>query len=128
MPILAGQIIRAADLAPDEWQPVDFTDSDGWSNYGNGYSDAQFRRHPLDGSVEIKGTVNGGSTANGSLLFRLPEGYFPASHVGFTIGDPVDGSICTLKVFSDGGGCRIYGGATGDVLSLDGIRFFSGWT
>lgn len=127
MTILAGQIIRAADISPEQWQPVDFTGSDGpWSNYGAGFSDAQFRRRPLDGTVELKGTVTGGSTADGSLLFRLPEGYFPASHTGFSIGDPINGGTCAMRVFSDGGGVRIYGASSVTTLSLDGIRFVGG--
>ncbi|WP_277670783.1 hypothetical protein [Saccharomonospora viridis] len=84
MALYAGQIVRAKDLVPTEWMPVEFVAP--WHNFGSGWADAQFRYDPVRDEVEIKGTVDGrnsdGSSDIGeeSHMFTLPAGYRPASN------------------------------------------------
>lgn len=133
MSILAGQIIHAADLSPEAWQPIEFTanESSDWHNYGDGWSDAQFRRHPLEGTLEIRGTIVGTRLVNAVPITFMPAGYRPASNVAFGVNASTTtaGGTCTLRVFSEGG-MRLYGaGSLGQsplVLSLDGIRYYTG--
>ncbi|PXY20872.1 hypothetical protein [Prauserella muralis] len=127
MPIYAGQIIRAADLVPTEWQPVAF--QNGWRNYGNGWSDVQFRYLPLTDQVEIKGTMISGTEADNTVVFTLPEGYRPSSNCSFPIGHvstPTD-SVAQVRFYSDGT-VRIYGLAAINIAAmvLEGIQFYRG--
>lgn len=83
MALYAGQIIRAKDLVPTEWQPVTFVSP--WHNFGSGWTDAQFRYDPIRREVQIKGCIDGrnadGTSSIGaeSHVFTLPEGYRPSS-------------------------------------------------
>ena len=129
MPIYAGQILRAADLNPTPWQPVTFTAP--WHNFGSGWSDVQFRRRPLTGTVELKGTMDGRTSggdapSNDSLAFVLPEGYRPLSNLAVVIGhvSTPRNSAIQLRAYTNGE-VRIIGANSlqAAVVSLDGVEF-----
>lgn len=127
MAILAGQIIRAADLVPTEWQPVEFLN--GWRNFGSGWSDAQFRKHPLTNIVEVKGTIQGGTTTNDVVVFTLPTGYRPIANVAFAVGHvstPVTSSV-EARFYSNGN-VTLHGAGSlnAPVVVIDGVQLYVG--
>lgn len=133
MPIYAGQIIKAADLVPTEWQPVTFENT--WHNFGNGWSDCQFRYHPLQNATEVKGTIDGRDSsganvvASESLAFNLPEGYRPIANVAVGCGhvsSPVSTNI-EVRFYSDGQVTVIGADAlTNPVVVIDGVMLYIG--
>lgn len=133
MALYAGEIIRAADLTPTDWQPVVFRSP--WRNYGSGWSDAQFRYHPLTNSVEVKGTING-NDENGdnnvpaeSTAFVLPEGYRPISNLATFAGHVSSPVSSNIEVrFLSSGSVNIIGAnaLTNAVVVIDGVMFYVG--
>ena len=128
MTIRAGQIIRAADLAPTEWQPVSF--QNGWANLGLEYYDAQFRYLPLTNQVELRGAVyspGGSNKADGTTIFTLPEGYRPsarASQPVASLSAPGAADNPTLRIRTNGE-AQIYGvsGTANGAVAIDGMMF-----
>jgi len=137
MPIYAGQVIRAVDVNPTTWTPVEFESP--WRNYGNGWSDAQFRFIPLTSSVQIKGSIIGSTPGQAnnipsdSLAFRLPEGYGPVANLAVPIAhlsEPPSASV-TLRIMrlSTGGAeARILGANALNTaaVTFDGVEFYVG--
>lgn len=78
---VAGQRLRAEDLnalAHGEWQ--DMVLQNGWVARA-GFQGPRYRFAP-GGKVEFGGTINGGTTTSGTLLFTLPVEYRPDFDAG----------------------------------------------
>ena len=129
MAIYAGQIIRAIDLSPSEWQPLPLEGN--WRNYGNGWSDAQFRSRPLTDTVEVKGTIQWTpeSPSNEQLMFVLPTGYRPVSNVAVATGHvstPVENPV-EVRFYNDGRVTVIDAEKlTKHVVTIDGVEIYVG--
>lgn len=133
MALYAGQIVRAKDLVPTEWQPVEFVAP--WHNFGSGWADAQFRYDPVKDEVEIKGTVDGrnadGTSSIGaeSHVFTLPPGYRPTSNGAVAAGhvsSPYTSSV--LVRFYASGEVWLQGAdkLTQPVVSINNVRMYVG--
>lgn len=95
-----------------------------WTNIGGNFATAQYYKDK-EGRVHLKGTITGGLTSNGTLLFTLPVGYRPLggefqifnvrNGFGSTAGLLVNGSTGEVTIYSSG--------ATNNFLCLDGISF-----
>lgn len=128
MTIRAGQIIRAVDLAPTEWQPVELLN--GWSNLGLEYYDCQFRYLPLTNEAELRGAIyspGGAALSDGTDIFQLPEGYRPSARVA----QPVVSLSATgaadnpnIRIRTNGV-AQVYGvgGTVNGAIVVDGATF-----
>ncbi|HCQ30141.1 MAG TPA: hypothetical protein DIU39_07635 [Flavobacteriales bacterium] len=62
-------------IVQEPWQNV--TLQNGWINYGTGYAAPQFYKDK-EGVIHVKGLIQNGTTAPGTVLFNLPLGYRPS--------------------------------------------------
>ena len=62
--------INANGIAQEAWQNATLVN--GWSNFGSGYTTAQYYKDK-EGVIHVKGVVVGGS----GVIFNLPAGYRP---------------------------------------------------
>jgi hypothetical protein len=67
--------IDANGIVQEPWQNV--TLQNGWVNYGTGYAAPQFYKDK-EGVIHVKGLIQNGTTAQGTVLFNLPAGYRPS--------------------------------------------------
>lgn len=126
MAFLAGQKLRASELAPGPWQPVTFVN--GWTNLGGTWSTVAYRKHPT-GLVELRGACLGGTIANGTTLYVLPTGYRPtAGHEAHAVANLTSGSADPLIRILSTGEVQIYGMAasTNGAHAQTGIFFDAG--
>lgn len=101
----------------------------GWSNVGDPFADAGYRRTP-DGHVELAGLIQfTGTTSAPVTMFTLPEGYRPDHTKVFTTssnpGSGVTPTVRSIQVDTDGNVIltNFTGPANPGVVSLDGIYF-----
>ena len=86
-------------LERDPWH--DITLLNGWVLYNtNGFGTVARFRKTLSGVVFVEGTIKSGTTAGGTILFNLPEGYRPKGHIIVPIVGY--GAFAWLQVLSDG--------------------------
>lgn len=59
-------------------KPVIFAPTllNGWVNYGDGFATAGYIKGP-DNRVHLSGLIKGGTVADGTVIFTLPEGFRP---------------------------------------------------
>ncbi len=112
----AYTIPAVGGLTPGTWQAPVL--NAGWVLYNTG-SPVGYRKDAL-GTLELRGGVKNGTTADGTVLFTLPAGYRPNQNRIFLV-RTVNG-VGQLNV-DVGGEARIYGVTDATIVSLDGIRF-----
>lgn len=79
----------------------------GWTNVGSGVELVGYRKL-VSGEVQIRGSIAGGTMANGTALFSLPAGYRPALARRFPA---VQGNTtCRVNVTLAGDLTREFGG------------------
>jgi hypothetical protein len=91
-----------------------------WINFGAPAEAAGHRKTPW-GEVQLRGTIKGGTTTNGTVLFNLPAGYRPANERRFPAMQG-GASVCLIYVSSNGD-VLINGLTNNAYLSLDSVRF-----
>jgi hypothetical protein len=66
--------------------PVTFSPTllSGWVNYGDGFATAGFSKGP-DNRVHLTGLIKGGTVADGTVIFTLPDGFRPAQKETFIV-------------------------------------------
>lgn len=67
-------------------KPVIFAPTmlNGWVNYGDGFATAGFSKGP-DNRVHLTGLIKGGTVADGTVIFTLPDGFRPAQKEIFIV-------------------------------------------
>lgn len=108
-----------------KWTPIT-TFQNGWQNYGfNSFSTASYTIQP-NGLCMLKGLIRSGTTAGGTLIFTLPEGYRPEANRLFTVARDGTPGSCNLDVLLDGrvfvSGASV---ASAGWTSLDNISFLA---
>lgn len=93
--------------------------TNGWTNFGSGYSTAGFYKDPL-GRVHLKGIIKSGTA--GSAMFTLPTGYRPAQDL--IVGTNANLAVASVGIHASGivGGGGVTAGSN-TWFSLDGISF-----
>lgn len=133
MALYAGQIIRARDLVPTEWMPLELIAP--WHNFGSGWADAQFRYDPVKQEVEVKGTIDGrnadGTSSIGveSHVFTLPAGYRPVSNGAVAAGHVSSPATASVLVrFYSSGEVWVQGanGLNSPVVSINNVKMYVG--
>lgn len=82
MALRAGRAIRAEHLVPEAWKTLDLLA--GWEARP-GYPVPSFRRVRGDEQVQMIGGMIDGTTDNGTVVARLPEGYRPANDIALPV-------------------------------------------
>jgi hypothetical protein len=72
--VILGGVVN--DALINKWQNI--TLPSGWSNFGSGYSNAQFMKTSYN-TVKLRGLVKPPSSFTSGLIFTLPVGYRPKS-------------------------------------------------
>ena len=89
----------------------------GWSNYGNPFHNAAYRR--VGDVVQLRGVVNSGT---GTGPFSFPAGFQPSATVALGLYDASIGIINQWQIGSNGAGVY-WPGAANHVNLLDGLFF-----
>lgn len=110
----AGVIREIEAIAKPAWTAL--TLQNGWSDFGSGFETAQYLLTE-QGEVKIRGMIGGGTVANNTIIFTLPEGYRPATRqLRQTI---CNGSVsCRLDILTDGK-VQIYDVTDSTYLSIN---------
>lgn len=74
----------------------------------------------LEGSVCIQGTVQGGTSADGTIIFTLPSGYRPTNNIVSIVATSSGFARATLN---SAGECRIYGASGVAYICFSGLIF-----
>jgi hypothetical protein len=90
--VIAGKIENEADQTP--------TFAGTWANYGVGYQGAKYYKDK-ESRVHLSGGVANSVNVNSSVIFTLPVGYRPASHLTFHV-DTISGTSARITVLSSG--------------------------
>lgn len=108
------------------WQTVTF--SNGWSWLGNPTWGPGGLKLP-DGTVQLRGGWQGGTTANGTVVGTLPVGVRPTAGSGTNgrlqipvLVAPATNAMATMQI-STLGVCTIFGLGTNTMFYWDGISF-----
>lgn len=72
----------------------------GWSSIGSGYVAARYRR--LNGIVYVQGTISGGTTTDGTVLFNLPAGFRPSASAQYPVAAGSSSGTMRVEVQSSG--------------------------
>lgn len=116
---------QVSSLTPGDWEPL--TLSGGWSNLP-GYIPAQARILQA-GLVQLVGHIEGGTTANGTVIGTLTAGYFDATYshaftanvltgaAAVSVSGAISGST-DINALTDGG---VSGGTTSNGLTNGGV-------
>ena len=92
--------------------------SNGWSDYGSGYTPAAFWKDPF-GVVHIQGFITGGSV--GATAFTLPVAYRPSTtHIFSGLSSGPD-TVAQIEVTTSGQVCPATG--VNGWVTLNGITF-----
>ncbi len=111
-----------ASITMPLWDPL--TLQSGWTNYGVGYSPAQYTRS-TDGVVVLTGLIRYGATDNDTLLGTLPVGYRPDSTLIFRSAEG-GGDVARVDVYTDGRVVLTRAPTTASSwVSLSGITFLA---
>lgn len=96
-----------------------FTPSNGWVNYGSGYSPAQYRVQ--DGICYVQFMIKSGTTTNGTGITTLPVGARPATRLMMLGQSYLSPNVvaCRVDVNSDGV-ISLQGGQTTSWVSFHG--------
>lgn len=107
--------------------PTDLGTSDAplvnaWVDFGATFAEGGYRRD-ANGRVHLRGVIKSGTTASGTVLFTLPEGFRPAARETFNPLNISAGALAhsRVDVHANGEVTIVNGG--NDVLSLNGISF-----
>jgi len=94
-----------------------------WTNIGGIWKPFSYML-TLEGRVVLNGVISAGITADGSVVFTLPELYRPEKEELFLV--LTENGVCRLKI-NVYGHAAIYGfGAGGGYISLGGLSFKAG--
>lgn len=97
----AGSTV-SGDVLPDTvaWTAVP-TLQNSWANVG-GYQTAQYKQDAA-GVVHLRGVINTGTKAAGTLLFTLPAGSVPAAKQSWPVAsDVAAGVVSTVEILTTG--------------------------
>lgn len=115
--ILEVDSLNVQSIASGEWEPLILLNN--WQDYGNGFATAATYLDPL-GVMHFRGTISGGSTASGTILFNLLEEYAPQyGKVMFLV--PCGGSTARIEVLPNGN--FVFYGSSNAFVSLDQISY-----
>lgn len=93
-----------------------------WSNYNtSSWDPAGYMKDSL-GFVHLRGFFKGGTTAVGTVVFKLPSGYRPAKSSYFCSGVNSSGASTSWQVSDNGDVLVLYGGST-TFCSIGSIVF-----
>ena len=124
LPHCAGTPVRLGTRAgayPEDWRAVSaFQNS--WANFGGGFANAAYQRHP-SGLVVLRGFIDAGTF--GQAAFTLPGGYRIHASAGSRAFATVGGGSVFGRVDVEAGGIvRPQVGGAGRV-GLDGIAYYA---
>lgn len=91
----------------------------GWQAYGPGFAPPQARM--VNGTIEVRGLMKGGTVGANTAVASLPFGMIPKYGEIFSVGS-AGVSPCFLRV-STNGNIEQHNAASADYTSLAGIRF-----
>jgi hypothetical protein len=111
-----GVTVSGVLMTPTTWTNVTF--QNGWSNFGSGYTGAQYRK--VGDRVELRGLVTGGTVTYGTPVFTLPSGFRPT---GFEVFPAVANNLFTRVDVLTTGVVSVYTGASNAFVSFSGISF-----
>ena len=115
--ILEVDSIEVQSIASEEWETLDLWNN--WQNYGNGFATAAVYLDPL-GVMHFRGTISGGNTSSGTVLFSLFEEYAPQyGKVMFLV--PCGGGTARIEVLPNGN--FVFYGSSNAWVSLDQISY-----
>lgn len=115
--ILQVDSIEVQSIASEEWETLDLWNN--WQNYGNGFATAAVYLDPL-GVMHFRGTISGGNTSSGTILFNLFEEYVPQyGKVMFLV--PCGSGTARIEVLPNGN--FVFYGSSNAWVSLDQISY-----
>ena len=122
--IQAVQRRAANPIAYTAWtDPESF--SNGWGHFDTGqttYPHASYMK-ASDGTVLLRGVIQGGTSGASVVVFTLPEGFRPAYRAAFCCScGSLGAQFARIDVNPDGSVIAVSVPATG-FLSLDNVRF-----
>lgn len=120
----AGTPVRLGTRAgayPEDWRFVGaFQNS--WSNFGGGFAEAAYQRHP-SGLVVLRGFITGGTL--GAAAFTLPGGYRINATLGSRSFATTGGGDTFADIDVQAGGAVVPKVAPSGRCSLDGISYYA---
>jgi len=96
-----------------------------WTNFGFGTAPAGFYKDGL-GRVHLRGMIAGGTTAFGTVLFRLPADCRPAQNVYLATLSNNAGALQSAAVIVEADGDVTIANAANTYLTLSGLSFAVG--
>lgn len=94
----------------------------GWTHYVSGtYHSASYTKDIL-GFVHLRGTIGGGTTTSGTVLFNLPVGYRPSKTIFLSVANSLNTTSSKITI-QNNGNVVINNIGNNTWLSLDGISF-----
>jgi len=124
LPHRAGTPVRLGTRAgayPEDWRFVsNFQNS--WANFGGGFADAAYQRHP-SGLVVLRGFITGGTV--GAAAFTLPGGYRINASLGSRAFACVGGGSVFGRVDIEAGGVVKPQAVGSGRVGLDGIAYYA---
>ena len=112
-------IIKGKNTDNNEMKIIPLNFSNGWSNYGSGYSPGRIIKKGNE--ITLSGLVKG---TNFSTISVLPEDCRPKNILVFTVNH--HSSIMRFDVYPNGNVTYQAGSNSYNWISLDGIHFFAG--
>lgn len=118
---VAGSL-RVRSILQEDWQPI--TLKNKWVAYSMGWNDAEYFKDAL-GFVHLRGMITGGTRADGTEIFELPEGYRPVNkELLMTIVQNGSGGYGKVgRIDADPNGQVVIRIAGDGWLCLDGLTF-----
>lgn len=105
------------DGTPEVWHAV--TLKNGWTQRGGGTTNLKVRRLPGgSGLVQLVGSLNAGTKADGTQVFTLPTGYFPAASIDLP-------ASCDTQVLAQSPHIAISSAGSANCWGLSSASFFS---
>lgn len=101
----------------EDWTALGF--AAGWGNTGAPYNDAEYKLCP-DGTVHLRGMIDGPAVADGTLICGLPAAYSSPAVAVFPVATAAPAVHGGITIDSTGS-VNVYGGITS--VSLEGISY-----
>lgn len=113
----AGTGLAGDSYEKEEWEALGIIP--GWGNTGAPYSNAEYKLGP-DGRVNLRGMIDGGALADGTLVAGMPAAYAPPAVSIFPVATAAPAVHGGVAIDSTGS-INIYGGITS--ISFEGLSY-----